>query len=208
MKTLTFSDFPPKSNHKALELLWAREKLRLWDDYRKVLYNDNHKQDMINHSLKYGLLSAYTSFVAVDYIRSVENSDDLVKVKQALPVPAGVSNYAIGAEAEIKKTTKVNSNSQYAKITEVKGTTNTSQEKKIKQAFLMKLFYIKKILIRERLNTLEIKVFTDSSGNIIIESNEKATELNQLFSEIQKEKDIQNLKLTKDQVISISIILK
>ncbi|MEP0304864.1 MAG: hypothetical protein ABJD98_17160, partial [Maribacter dokdonensis] len=55
--------------------------------------------------LKYNLLTNYTSFVAVD--EAIVNKDGtLTKVKQPLPMPDNVNNSAVGAEAEVKETSK------------------------------------------------------------------------------------------------------
>ncbi len=49
---------------------------------------------MKNLGLKYHLMTQYTSFVAVDTI--VRDTGELVTVKQPLPLPEGVSDYAVG----------------------------------------------------------------------------------------------------------------
>ena len=58
------------------------------------------KEKIEELGLKYNLLTEYTSFVAVDYITR-RGKDSLVTVKQALPLPEGVSNYAVGGGAEM-----------------------------------------------------------------------------------------------------------
>ncbi len=106
-----------KEGNQALPYLWARTKIRLLDDYNKLAVgysysaNTDQMQNMINNNpenaeriktvttlgLKYNLLTAYTSFVAVD--EEVRNKDGKnTKVQQVLPLPKGVSNNAIGTE--------------------------------------------------------------------------------------------------------------
>lgn len=83
------------NSESALKYLWAREKIKLLDDYAAVDRNDSTKKEVTNLGLKYNLLTRYTSFVAVDSI--IVNEGGVNKsTKQALPLPSGVSNYAIG----------------------------------------------------------------------------------------------------------------
>lgn len=98
----TFSESFDLKNYKAvsanlaLKYLWAREKIRLLDDYTKLGENQELKMEITNMGLKYNLLTNYTSFVAVDSeIRS--DGKNITTVKQPLPLPEGVSNYAVGA---------------------------------------------------------------------------------------------------------------
>ncbi|MBN1183410.1 MAG: TonB family protein [Bacteroidales bacterium] len=80
----------------ALKYLWAREKIRLLDDYTKVSYDDkDHINQITQLGLKYNLLTNYTSFIAID--SEVRNANGTsTTVKQPLPLPEGVSNYAVG----------------------------------------------------------------------------------------------------------------
>jgi Ca-activated chloride channel family protein len=48
--------------------------------------------------LKYSLLTKYTSFFAIDDVVRNEGAEAL-KVKQPLPLPQGVSEYAVGEQA-------------------------------------------------------------------------------------------------------------
>ncbi len=82
----------PNSN-EALKYLWARKKIELLDDYASfVSYYDN-KEEVTDLSLKYNLLTKYTSFVATDSI--VRNTGNSETVKQPIPLPKGVSNNAV-----------------------------------------------------------------------------------------------------------------
>ena len=84
-----------KENTKALKYLWAREKIRLLADYNKIRSTDDTKQQIIELGKKYNLLTEFTSFVAID--SEISNSTGKVTtVKQPLPLPEGVSNFAIG----------------------------------------------------------------------------------------------------------------
>ncbi|HEX2933930.1 MAG TPA: VIT domain-containing protein [Bacteroidales bacterium] len=78
----------------ALTYLWARKRIQMLDDYSKAGDNGTEKQ-VTALGLKYNLLTAYTSFIAVD--SEVRNTTgQSTTVKQPLPLPEGVSNYAVG----------------------------------------------------------------------------------------------------------------
>ncbi|MFC2130754.1 TonB family protein [Bacteroidota bacterium] len=87
--------FGTRVNNDALKYLWARNKIAIINDYASLMEKETFKKEVIDLGLKYNLLTDYTSFVAVDYI-SRNNGDSIVTVKQALPLPEGVSDYAVG----------------------------------------------------------------------------------------------------------------
>ncbi len=92
-QTLEVSRDQVSDKHAGLAYLWAREKIRLLDDYSLV--GEDTKQEVTEVGLAYNLLTRYTSFVAVDTeIRNATGNS--VTVRQPLPLPEGVSNYAIG----------------------------------------------------------------------------------------------------------------
>ncbi len=98
------SDGQLSKQNKALRYLWARKKIGELDDYNN-LFNEDVKAEVIELGLKYNLLTNYTSFVAVD--EAIVNEDGtLTKVKQPLPMPNNVNNSAVGAEAEVKESSK------------------------------------------------------------------------------------------------------
>lgn len=146
-QVINISDYTPDAKNKALRLLWAREKIRLLDDYRKVLYDENHKEEMVDLSLQYNLLSAYTSFVAVDYEVAHDGGTPVKTVKQALPLPAGVSNSAIGAEMDIKKVVKSKKvKGSYLKLGEISGISDKETKEAFKLKLIMKLNVLKSCL--------------------------------------------------------------
>lgn len=76
-----------------LPQLWARKRL---EDLYVVPRGSSRdiKKSITDLGLKYSLLTKHTSFVAVDNI--VRNkSDKAIDIKQPLPLPQGVSNYAV-----------------------------------------------------------------------------------------------------------------
>ena len=85
----------PSESNSALRYLWARHRIALLSDYNKLRSDDKRIKEVTNLGLSYNLLTAYTSFVAVD--NQVRNqSGRPATVKQPLPLPPGVSDYAVG----------------------------------------------------------------------------------------------------------------
>ena len=89
--------------NSALEYLWAREKIACLSDYAQV--GQEVKDEVTKLGLKYHLMTEYTSFVAVDSLK--RNTGEIVSVKQPLPLPAEVSNYAVGGGYAKMKCAKV-----------------------------------------------------------------------------------------------------
>lgn len=82
----------------ALQHLWARERIARLDDYAKV--GADVKEEVTELGLRYHLMTQYTSFVAVDTL--TRDTGEVVTVKQPLPLPQGVSDYAVGGDAQAK----------------------------------------------------------------------------------------------------------
>jgi Ca-activated chloride channel family protein len=98
-RTFEVSKVKPLETNSALRYLWARKRIEMLGDYNKLRADDKRKKEITNLGLKYNLLTAYTSFVAIDKeIR--RKGDQLKSVKQPLPLPQGVSNYAVGRAPE------------------------------------------------------------------------------------------------------------
>ncbi len=94
----------PNDENAAIRYLWARKRIQLLDDYRRLRHEDS--KEILELGLKYNLLTAYTSFVAIDS-RKIKNSDgELVTVEQVVPLPKGVSNYAVGCDMTISGVSK------------------------------------------------------------------------------------------------------
>ncbi len=95
-ETLNVSSVVPSNENSAIKYLWAREKIRFLDDYQQVSgSDDNIKEKVTALGLKYNLLTKYTSFIALD--SEIRNKNgQITTIKQPLPLPDGVSNYAVG----------------------------------------------------------------------------------------------------------------
>ncbi len=88
------SDIKPIDENSALKYLWARQRIRILGDFGQL--GDNVKEEVTELGLKYNLLTDYTSFVAIDSeIRNT--SGDPTSVKQPLPLPQGVSQFAVAS---------------------------------------------------------------------------------------------------------------
>jgi Ca-activated chloride channel homolog len=91
----------PQKSSEALKYLWARHRITLLSGYNKLCSDDERIREVTELGLVYNLLTAYTSFVAIDnQIRNKEGKPETVN--QPLPLPQGVSDYAIGESGIIK----------------------------------------------------------------------------------------------------------
>lgn len=81
---------------QALKYLWARSRIVALGDDQKLASNDDTKQAITALGLKYGLLTDYTSFIAIDkVIRNTTGRS--AGVDQPQPLPEGVSELALAA---------------------------------------------------------------------------------------------------------------
>jgi Ca-activated chloride channel family protein len=80
------------ASHTPLRHLWARARIAALSDFGPAAPGDERVAEITALGLTYGLLTKYTSFVAVHEI--VRNTGD--DVDQPLPLPAGVSDRAVG----------------------------------------------------------------------------------------------------------------
>ncbi len=110
LKTLDVSSIAPDEKNAALAYLWARQRIAMLDDYASLnMDGGDAEREVTALGLKYSLLTRYTSFVAVDS-RVRNDGGTYTTVNQPLPLPEGVSNYAVGGVAAYgaKQTTAVN----------------------------------------------------------------------------------------------------
>lgn len=101
-RKLDVSNHKPSESNMALRYLWARSRIARLSDYNRLLPSDRRIGEITNLGLKYSLLTGFTSFVAVDSeIR--RKGGDLSTVRQPLPLPEGVSDYAVGPGAPLPR---------------------------------------------------------------------------------------------------------
>ena len=88
------ADVRSLERNSALPYLWARQKVAILSDYNRLRQQDERIKEVTGLGLAYNLLTAYTSFVAVDTLVRT-NGGNATTVRQPLPLPQGVSNYAV-----------------------------------------------------------------------------------------------------------------
>lgn len=117
----------PDDVNKALTYLWARHRIALLSDYNKLAPNDDRIEEVTRLGLKYNLLTQYTSFVAVDSL--VRNKDgESTTIKQPLPLPEGVSDYAVGQGAPRKMLYRTSPSPTVLPMNQADGLALTEQE--------------------------------------------------------------------------------
>jgi Ca-activated chloride channel family protein len=84
------------SGSAALPTLWARNRIATLGDYRTLTNDAAAAREITTLGLKYGLLTDFTSFVAIDTVVRQAGGEAL-GVDQPQPLPAGVSELAVGA---------------------------------------------------------------------------------------------------------------
>jgi Ca-activated chloride channel family protein len=67
-------------------------------DYNRLREQDERVKEVTNLGLTYNLLTAYTSFVAIDTRIRLKDGQSIT-VKQPLPLPQGVSDFAVGGKS-------------------------------------------------------------------------------------------------------------
>lgn len=84
----------------ALRSLWARDRIQRLGDQEALEGGDAYRARITELGLRYGLLSNYTSFIAVDERVRNPAPQGSVGVDQPVPLPQGVSELAVGAKAD------------------------------------------------------------------------------------------------------------
>ena len=70
--------------------------------------------------LRYSLMTQFTSFIAIDEHHIVDKNGKMITVKQALPLPKGVNNRAVGDD-EMKSQEEISNTSGIISIADSKG---------------------------------------------------------------------------------------
>jgi Ca-activated chloride channel homolog len=94
VSTIDASTVTPDARNAALSYLWARAKIAELSEYHR---GDANKKQVVELGLKYNLLTKFTSFIAVHQVVRADGAS--TDVAQPLPMPAGVSDLAVGMEA-------------------------------------------------------------------------------------------------------------
>ncbi|MDM8540549.1 VIT domain-containing protein [Desulfococcaceae bacterium HSG9] len=85
----------PSAGNVALRYLWARHRIAVLADYNRLRPDDGRIKEVTDLGLNYNLLTAYTSFIAVDSLKRLKQGQ-ATTVKQPLPLPQGVADTAVG----------------------------------------------------------------------------------------------------------------
>jgi Ca-activated chloride channel family protein len=93
------SQVQAEDSNRALRYLWARSRIAEVSDYGFGEPSDDAVKEITSLGLKYSLLTQYTSFVAV--LEKVRNTGGAEDVQQALPLPVGVNDLAVGSEPDL-----------------------------------------------------------------------------------------------------------
>jgi len=97
VETIDAGKVKPSEANAALATLWARHRITVLTDYNGLRASDKRTEEITELGLRHNLLTAYTSFVAIDSeVRNTEGKP--ATVKQPLPLPQGVSDYAVGGK--------------------------------------------------------------------------------------------------------------
>lgn len=97
-QTIDVSQVKPQAENAALRYLWARARVAQLSDYNLLEHSDERIKEVTELGLKYSLLTSYTSFVAIDSeVR--RKGGEAATVNQPLPLPEGVSDYALPGSA-------------------------------------------------------------------------------------------------------------
>ena len=93
--TFDVSKAEVKESNRAIKYLWARQKIRMLDDFNNAGNDPKLTEQITGLGLKYNLLTNYTSFIAIDSLVRNKGGKQTT-VKQPLPLPENVSDYAVG----------------------------------------------------------------------------------------------------------------
>lgn len=163
-KSLEVANAKMSKDHEALKYLWARKRIQRLDDYKKN-FREDIKDEVIQLGLTYNLATQYTSFVAVDN-EVVNKKGKLNKIKQPLPLPAGVNNSAVGAEASIK------GRSVYKKSFKISIKSSIEKSKKRSVKMWLKGSYSKTIEAYLKVYK-RLRIYVNANGEVVKIEREK-----------------------------------
>ncbi len=95
IQTISPSNVEPSDTNSSIRYLWARTKIEKLLDYGFNDDSEETKKQVTAMGLKYSMVTPYTSFIAAaEKIRNEDSNG--TDVKQPLPLPSRVSNFAVG----------------------------------------------------------------------------------------------------------------
>lgn len=94
LRTIQVKEIHQEDSTAGLDYLWARSRINRISDFNPRKTDTERRKEIVSLGLTYNLLTAFTSFVAVDEV--VRNPEGGAKdVRQPLTLPKGVSNLAV-----------------------------------------------------------------------------------------------------------------
>ncbi len=97
-QTFDVAAVKPENENSALRYLWARHRIAVLSDFNTLRNDPEIVADVTKLGLDYNLLTAHTSFVAIDSLARAKPGEAQT-VNQPLPLPEGVSNLAVGGSS-------------------------------------------------------------------------------------------------------------
>jgi len=201
----------PDKDNSAIRYLWARKRIQLLDDYRQLRYGNNKDNEILELGLRYNLMTAYTSFVAIDTETVRDKHGKLITVEQPVPLPKGVSNYAVGCDMEVaevvtyselsRKTPNLPKNKDAKIITSVVGDLNTILIAEIKK----QLNLLKQNCYFTGNAIVKIKVNTDGVVVRVTISSANSSEVEECVKKEIETWDFSNFKLQNELKVKISM---
>ena len=94
-QTFHVAETQPLDTNRALRFLWARTRIGNLSDFNFGRLDPEQRAEVTRLGLTYHLLTAYTSFIAVNNVIANPEGDSQ-DVDQPLPLPLHVSNLAVG----------------------------------------------------------------------------------------------------------------
>jgi Ca-activated chloride channel family protein len=94
-RTFDVAEIKPLQANRALRYLWARTRIARLSDFYFYPAQYENSAEITTLGLTYNLLTAYTSFIAVNDV-IVNTQDSGEDVDQPQPLPLNVSNQAVG----------------------------------------------------------------------------------------------------------------
>lgn len=185
-KTFLVNEVKPSQKNAAIRYLWARKRIQMLDDYNNISPNDNAIKEVTGLGLKYNLLTAYTSFIAIEENLKA-NDGGLETVKQPLPLPEGVSNSAVGFEMEVDA--EEGTFEAYSEIVIGQISSETLKQKVLRELEDKLIQSLTSCIISSCETISKIKVVVDSSGKVSCVSVN-----GEELSEVLKEQIIQIIK--------------
>jgi TonB family protein len=126
-KIFDLSSVSPQPSNAAIRTLWARQRIQQLT--YQMENNSNHpstesgsrlQKEITALGLRYSLMTQFTSFIAIDEHHIVDKNGKMITVKQALPLPKGVNNRAVGND-EMKSQEEISNTSGIISIADSKG---------------------------------------------------------------------------------------